>query len=116
MALAHRTYSFRAPTGLDDRLATARHTYAELAAEPGMATHISRELELGLQRRLLDTPEPTRPSWLLRAISEAFVDAVERAAGEAAAIAELRSFDDADRAGVAERGALLRASTLGHDD
>lgn len=115
MALADRTFSFRAPAALADRLRDAERAYAQLALEPAVAAQISRELEIGLQRRLRRAAERSVQGQVLRAVTEAFVEAVERAMGESEAVEELRAFDLDDRAGDAERRALIRASTLGRD-
>lgn len=116
MALADRTFSFRAPAELAERLCDAERAYAELALDPAVAAQISRELEIELQRRLRRDPERDAVQGrVLRAVTEAFVGAVERAMGEQTAIDELRAFDRQDRGGDPERRALLDASALGRD-
>ncbi|CAN5490580.1 hypothetical protein BH20ACT19_BH20ACT19_05060 [soil metagenome] len=117
MALADRTFSFRAPAQLAQRLGSAEQAYAELARDPAKAARISRELEIQLQRWL--RREPGRAALLgrvPRALTEAFVTAVERATQEERLIEDLRAFDRSDTTGDAERRALLRASSLGQDE
>ncbi len=117
MALAGRTYSFRAPAQLAERLRVTEHAYQVLTRDPATATRITRELEIELQRRLRREGEHVAVQGrLLREVTDAFVTAVERAIDEERLIDELRAFDRADVAGPDERRALLRASGLGHDD
>lgn len=114
MALADHTYSFRAPRDLADRLRAAERTYVALADDAALAAHISRELEIGLHRRLrAAAPRGRGQGSILRDVIEAFVAATEEAAREEAIADELREFDAADAGGDAERAALLRASTAG---
>ncbi len=116
MALADRTFSFRAPAQLAERLRTAEQAYGDLARDPATAARITRELELELQRRLRREPDRAAVQGrLLRAVTEAFVSAVERAMEEDELVADLRSFDRLDTQGDEERRALLRASSLGRD-
>lgn len=116
MALADRTFSFRAPADLSERVRRAEQVYAELADDPATAARISRDLEIELQRRLRREAEraPTQ-GWTLRALTEAFVTAVEAAADEERVAQELRAFDRLDAAGDAERRALQRSSALARD-
>jgi len=117
LAQAGRTYSFRAPEQFAERLRVAEHGYQTLTRDPATASRITRALELELQRRLRHEGERVAVQGrLLRAVTDAFVTAVERAMGEDRLIDELRAFDRADVAGDDERRALLRASALGHDD
>ena len=117
MAQGGRTYSFRAPEHFAERLRVVEHGYQALTRDPATASRITRELELELQRRLRHEGERVAVQGrLLRAVTDAFVTAVERAMGEDRLIDELRAFDRADVAGDDERRALLRASALGHDD
>jgi len=116
LALADHTFSFRAPAELAERLKAAERTYVELAADARLAVHVSRELEIELQRRLRLTP--TRRSsqgGMLRAVIEAFVTATEAASRDETLAEELRAFDADDRAGAAERAALLRGSAATRD-
>lgn len=116
MAPADRTYSFRAPAQLAERLRDAEHAYASLARDPQTAARISRELEIELIRGLRREPgQPVVQGRVLRAVTEAFVDAVERAVAEDELIEELRSFDRLDVDGDAERRAMLRASSVARD-
>lgn len=117
MALADRTFSFRAPAQFAQRLPSAARAYQALAADPATATRISRELDIELQRQLRHEDEPAAVQGpLLRAITAAFVTAVERAIDEERLIDELGAFDRADVAGQVERRALLRGSVLARDD
>jgi len=117
VTIAGRTYSFRAPVGFGERLRVAEHAYRALARDPATAARIARELDIELQRRLRHGGERAAVQGpLLRAVTDAFVTAVERAMDEERLIDELRAFDRADVAGRDERRALLRASGLGRDD
>ncbi len=117
MALADRTYSFRAPAQFAERLLAAERAYRSLVRDPATAARITRELEIELQRGLRQGDERARVQGpLLRAVTGAFVTAVERAMGEELLVDELRAFDRADLDGDDERRALLQATTLGHDD
>lgn len=116
MALADHTFSFRAPAELAKRLRAAEQSYVELAADARLAAHISRELEIELQRRLRLTPKRrSSQGGMLRAVVEAFVTATEAASREEALAEELRAFDADDRAGDAEREALLHGSVAARD-
>lgn len=57
LALADRTFSFRAPAQLAERLRIAEQAYGGLARDPATAASITRELEIELQRRLRRDPE-----------------------------------------------------------
>lgn len=117
MAIVDRTYSFRAPAELAERLRVSQRAYRILARDPATATRITRELEIEMQRRLrADGERPAVQGQVLRAFTDAFVTAVERAMDEALLIDELRAFDREDAAGHEERRALLWASGLGRDD
>jgi len=114
--LADRTFSFRAPAQLAERLRLAEQAYGDLARDPATAARITRELETELLRRLHHDPEHAAVQGrVLRAVTEAFVGAVERAMEEDDVIEDLRAFDRLDTHGEAERRALLRASSLSRD-
>lgn len=116
MPLADRTFSFRAPAQLAERLRLAEQAYGDLARDPATAARITRELETELLRRLHHDPEHAAVQGrVLRAVTEAFVGAVERAMEEDDVIEDLRAFDRLDTHGEAERRALLRASSLSRD-
>ncbi|MEJ7894645.1 MAG: hypothetical protein WKF94_18590 [Solirubrobacteraceae bacterium] len=117
MALADRTFSFRAPAQLAERLRDAERAYRQLARDPAAAARVTRDLEIELLRRLRREPDVAAvQGQVLRAVAEAFVGAIERAVDEPRQIDQLRAFDRLDMDGDAERRALLRASTLLHDD
>lgn len=112
MALADRTFSFRAPAQFAERLRNAEQAYGKLACDPVAAARVTRYLEIALR---CAPDEAAVQGRVLRAVTEAFVGAVERAADEQRQIEELRAFDRLDVDGDAERDALLRASSLWHD-
>lgn len=116
MALADRTFSFRAPAQFAERLRSAEQAYGVLARDPVAAARVTHDLEIALLRQLRRAPGAAAvQGQVLRAATEAFVGAVERAADEQRQIEELRAFDRLDVDGDAERDALLRASSLWHD-
>lgn len=82
MATAERTYSFRAPEELGQRLATARKSFDQLAqADPETSAWLSRELEMGLARKLAAAPDVTRDqSAFLRTAAELLVSVTEKVA------------------------------------
>ena len=53
MAVSERTYTFRAPADLGDRMRDASHVLGELAAQPGsrLTERISREVGMTIARR-----------------------------------------------------------------
>jgi hypothetical protein len=106
-AVADRTFSFRAPSALRERLDHAERTYADLVRDPEVAAHISRELEIRLLRRLRAFGmTPPNQGQTLRSLTEAFVDAVETAEHEAQLFEDMRAFDAADTDGPARRRAM----------
>jgi hypothetical protein len=115
VAPANRTFSFRASDELAERLAAARRSYPELAADASTARHIQWELQLALLRRLRDAPDSASHGTFIRDLVEAFVGTVEKAARYEAAGHELESFDQADTQGPAEREAFLEASAATRD-
>lgn len=111
MAIADRTFSFRAPSDLRERLAHAERAYAALAEDADTAGQITRELEIRLQRRLHGAGAgDANQGRILRAVVEAFIEATESAERDAALVEELRAFDAADRTGEGERRALRERS------
>jgi hypothetical protein len=116
LARTDQTYSFRAPVELAQRLHAAQRAYVELGAHAPLAAHITREMEVELQRRLRRPPGGRGGRGrILRDVAEAFVAATESARGDEALAEELRAFDGEDRAGHAERAALLRGSAAARD-
>lgn len=109
MATADRTYSFRAPSNLGDRVLAAQRQHARLVLEPGLARHISREVEIALLRQSRDTATGSHGA-IMRSVVEAFVCAVERAVEDERVGPELNEFDHADVAGREERAAFLGSS------
>ena len=109
MAVADRTYSFRASSSLGKRLSAAQRDYARLAQDPQLAHHISRELEVALLRQFREGEEASHGAFI-RSVVDAFVCAVEGAVADERIGPELSDFDRADAAGHEERAAFLAAS------
>ncbi len=118
-AVADRTFSFRAPSALRERLDHAERTFADLVLDPQTAAHVSRQLETNLLRRMrADAGTTPNQGRTLRSLAEAFTDAVEAAEREAALIEDMRAFDAADTEGPARRRAMLElhATDLAEDE
>ena len=79
---ADRTYSFRAPAELQERLAAARAAFTELAERaPDADQWLARELEMALARRLREAPAVARDqSAFIRAAVELLVGVTEKVA------------------------------------
>lgn len=80
MAMAEKTYSFRAPADFGDRLAAARGAWVDLAARgPDVARWLDRELSMELARQRRRAPRADQATFL-RLLAEALVRATERVA------------------------------------
>ena len=112
MPVADRTYSFRGPSSLGERLSAAQRDYARLSRDPELAHHISRELEVALLAQFREDGEATHGAFI-RSVVSAFVGAVEAAVADDRIGPELVEFDRADTAGTVERAAFLGASAAG---
>lgn len=108
MAVADKTYSFRAPSELSDRLREARAALPEIFASVERGDHFSHEFEVALLRRLRRLPDSRNQTEFVRAITEAFVSTVERVAREEEMMAQMRAFDREDTEGPAWRRGALR--------
>lgn len=80
MSTAERTYSFRAPAELAERLAAALDRFAALSREgPEIQEWLSRELRMELARRLRRAPEIARDrSAFMRSAVEMLVGVTEK--------------------------------------
>ena len=80
MAMAEKTYSFRAPADFGDRLAAARGAWVDLAARgPDVARWLDRELSMELARQRRRASRANQAAFL-RLLAEALVKATERVA------------------------------------
>jgi hypothetical protein len=116
MAVAQKTYSFRAPSEFADRMRAARAGLQEILASAD-ADHFSHELEIALIRRLRDLPETPGQAEFARAVTEALVATVERVQREPELMEQMRAFNREDAEGDAwRRGALLSRARAGDFD
>jgi hypothetical protein len=116
MAIAQKTYSFRAPSEFADRMREARAGLQDILASPD-ADHFSHELEIALVRRLRDLPETPGQAEFARAVTEALVATVERVQREPELMEQMRAFNREDVEGDAWRhGALLSRARAGDFD
>ncbi len=111
MAVAAKTYSFRAPGELSERLRQARVGFDAVTHDAELSAHLGNEFELALLRRLRKLDEHVPDGVFVRAIVEAFVGAAERVRWEQEHMEEFAAFDRDDTEGEAwRRGALLLAA------
>lgn len=108
MAVADRTYSFRAPSELSNRLKLARESFGAATHDAELSAHLGNEFELALLRRLRELAPDATDGVLVRAIVEAFVAATDRVRREEELMAEFEAFDRDDVDGYAWRRAALR--------
>lgn len=108
VAVADKTYSFRAPRALSDRLKLARESFGAATHDSELSAHLGNEFELALLRRLRKLAPDTTDGVLVRAIVEAFVAATHRVRREEELMAEFEAFDQEDAEGPAWRRAALR--------
>jgi hypothetical protein len=108
MAVADRTYSFRAPSELSERLKRARESFDAATHDAELSAHLGNEFELALLRRLRKLAPDTTDGVLVRAIVEAFVAAADRVRHEEEMMAEFEAFDREDVEGPAWRRGALR--------
>lgn len=111
MATAAKTYSFRAPSELSERLRQARVGFDAVTHDAELSAHLGNEFELALLRSLRKLAEPVPDGVFVRAIVEAFVAAAERVQWEEEHMEEFAAFNRDDTEGEAwRRGALLLAA------
>ena len=117
MAIAQKTYSFRAPSEFADRMREARSGLQSILADAAEADHFSHEFEIALIRRLRDLPETPGQAEFARAVTEALVVTVERVRREPELMEQMRAFNREDVEGDAwRRGALLSRAGAGDLD
>lgn len=117
MAVADRTYSFRAPGDFGERMREARAALPTIFSSGKETNHFTREFEIAVLRRLRGLPETRGQAEFARAIAEAFVSTVERVQREPKLMEQMRAFDREDVEGDAwRRGALLARARTGADD
>jgi len=118
MAVAAKTYSFRAPENLGERLQRAQGDFRSIMRDRELAAHFDNEFDLALLRRLQQLGEGIADGVFTRAIAEAFVSAIERVRWEQEHMEEFAAFDREDVEGEAwRRGALeLFASGIPEDE
>lgn len=118
MAVADKTYSFRAPNELTERIRAARAALPEIFSSTPMGDHFTHEFEIAVLRRVRRLPETRGQMEFVRAITDAFVSTVERVQRETHEIEQMRAFDREDVEGAAwrEGAALTLADRLETDD
>jgi len=108
MAVADRTYSFRAPSEFSERLRHARDGFDAVTHDAELSAHLGNEFELALLRRLRKLGKNVPDGVFVRAIVEAFVGAAERVRWEQEHMDEFAAFDRQDTEGDAWRRGALR--------
>jgi hypothetical protein len=117
VAVADKTYSFRAPSEFSERLRQARDGFDIVTHDAELSAHLGNEFELALLRRLRKLGDGLPDGVFVRAIVEAFVSAAERVSWEQEHMEEFAAFDREDTEGDAwRRGALLAWARGAHDD
>ncbi len=107
MAIAAKTYSFRASSDLSDRLQRAQTSFREITRDAELSAHLGNEFELALLRRLRRLGDDVTDGVFTRAITEAFVSAIERVGREQELMDAFAAFNRDDTEGDAwRRGAL----------
>jgi hypothetical protein len=108
MAVAAKTYSFRAPTDLSDRLRRAQDEFRAITRDTELSAHFGNEFELALLRRLRRLGDDITDGVFTRAITEAFVSAIERIGREQEQMEEFAAFNREDVEGEAWRQGALK--------
>jgi hypothetical protein len=108
MAVADRTYSFRASNELSERLRLARESFGAAMHDAELSAHLGNEFELALFRRLRKLAPDAADGVLVRAIVEAFVAANDKVRHEEELMAEFEAFDREDVEGPAWRRGAMR--------
>jgi hypothetical protein len=107
MAVAAKTYSFRAPGDLSERLHRAQDDFRAITRDTELSAHFGNEFELALLRRLRKLGDDITDGVFARAITEAFVSAIERVRFEEEHMEAFAEFKREDVEGDAwRRGAL----------
>jgi hypothetical protein len=107
MAIAAKTYSFRAPSDLSERLRRAQDDFRSITRDTELSAHFVNEFELALLRRLRRLGDDITDGVFTRAITEAFVSAIERVGREQEHMEAFAAFEREDADGDAwRRGAL----------
>ncbi|HZV74733.1 MAG TPA: hypothetical protein VFF79_13545 [Conexibacter sp.] len=113
MAAAAKTYSFRAPGDLGDRLHRAQDDFRSIMRDRELAAHFGNEFDLALLRRLQQLGQGIADGVFTRAIAEAFVGAIERVRWEQEHMEEFAAFDREDVEGDAWRNGALKLFASG---
>jgi hypothetical protein len=108
VAVADRTYSFRAPSEFAERMRKARAALPALLANRAESDHFGWEFELALMRRLRRLPETSGQAEFARAVTEALVETAERVQREPELMEQMQAFDREDTEGEEWRRAALR--------
>jgi hypothetical protein len=117
MAVADRTYSFRAPREFAERMREARAALPKIFSSGEETDHFTREFEVAVLRRVRGLQETPGQAEFVRAIADAFVSTVERVQREPELMEQMRAFDREDTEGDAwRRGALLARARGGLDE
>ena len=116
MAVAQKTYSFRAPSEFADRMRAARSAIPAILADRSESGHFQREFEVALLRRLRRLPETAGQAEFARAVTEALVATIERIQREPELMKQMRAFDRDDVEGDAWRAGATRAWARDADD
>jgi hypothetical protein len=117
MAVADRTYSFRAPSDFAERMREARAALPKVFSSGEETDHFTREFEVAVLRRMRGLPDTPGQAEFARAIAEAFVSTIERVQREPELMEQMRTFDREDGEGDAwRRGALLARARGGFDE
>jgi hypothetical protein len=117
MAVADRTFSFRAPRELGKRMEQARASLERFQAvadeQVDAAAWLASEFELALLRRLPALASARGQSAFMRAAMETLVAATEKVERELERMPALKDFDRHDREGEQVRAAMLDATATG---
>jgi hypothetical protein len=109
MAVADKTFSFRAPSELSERLQHAREGFDSVTHSTELSAHLGNEFELALLRRIRKLGESVPDGVFVRAIVEAFVSASERVQWEEKHMDEFAAFNLEDAEGESWREGALKA-------
>jgi hypothetical protein len=117
MAVADRTYSFRAPSDFAERMREARAALPKIFSSGEETDHFTREFEVAVLRRVRGLAETPGQAEFARAIADAFVSTIERVQREPELMEQMRAFDREDSEGNAwRRGAMLARARGGFDE
>ncbi|HKG39086.1 MAG TPA: hypothetical protein VKB25_08880 [Conexibacter sp.] len=116
MAATAKTYSFRAPGELSERLLRAQGDFRSITRDTELSAHFGNEFELALLRRLRRLDDPVTDGVFTRAITEAFVSAIERVCREQEHMDAFAAFKREDVEGDAWRRGALKLFAQGIAD